>query len=120
MERLGMAVVRTYSLGLSAVPRETAGDEAKTKERRGRTPLGQSGTRQLGTPYVGHLHRLSVNRGQKAFGAVWRSLPTISTIVCRWCNTLVLSWYAAGVVLVLIDASSELFEEGCFCACFHG
>jgi hypothetical protein len=28
-----LAVVRAYSLGLSAVPRETAGDEVKTKER---------------------------------------------------------------------------------------
>jgi len=75
-------------------------------------------TRSLGTPYVGHLHRLSVNRGQMPFGAVWRSLLTIPTIVCRWCNTLVLPWYGAGVVLVLLDPSSELFEKGCFCACF--
>jgi hypothetical protein len=76
-------------------------------------------TWSLGTAYVSPFHRLTVNWGQMPFGAVWCILSTISTIVCHWCNTLVLPWYGAGVVLVLLDPSSQLFEKGCFCACFR-
>lgn len=73
---------------------------------------GSIGNRSLGTPYVSHLHRLSVNWGQMPFDVVWCILSTRSTIMCHWCNTLVLPWYGAGVVLVLLDPSSELFEKG--------
>ena len=71
-------------------------------------------TWSLGTPYVGHLHRLTVNRGQMTFGVVWCILSTRSTIVCHWCNTLVLTWYGAGVVLVWFSPVSQLVENGCF------
>jgi hypothetical protein len=116
MERLGQAVIRAYDLGLLARAPPSGGAMAGWAGQLGPDRLGLRPvslfTRSLGTPYVGPFHRLTVNRGQMPFGAVWRSLLTISTIVCRWCNTLVLPWYGAGVVLVWFGPVSQLVETG--------
>jgi hypothetical protein len=73
MEHLGLAVVRTYSLGLLARAPPPGGAMMGGLGSWGRIGTGcfpsHSFTRSLGTPYVGHLHRLSVNRGRKAFSA---------------------------------------------------
>lgn len=116
MERLGLAVIRAYDLGLlaRAPPPGGAMDGWAGQLGPGRLGLRPVSlfTRSLGTPYVGHLHRLTVNRGQMTFDVVWCILSTISTIVCHWCNTLVLPWYGAGVVLVWFGPVSQLVETG--------